>query len=151
MKSSSRCLKKSGFFVDQKKRGNETSNGVVCRNVLGQRRRLPRVGQEGRELRVGCVPERAWSFVVCSGIAGRGHGDSMSSLEALLPDISQETCAVEPCETEFVWCLERRGGDDPMDIGAFGTDKGKHGNGKGKGKQGQQGQQGQQGPKQGFD
>ena len=32
MKSSSRCLKKSGFFVDQKKRGNETSNGVVCRN-----------------------------------------------------------------------------------------------------------------------
>ena len=52
------------------------------------------------------------------------------------------------------------GGDDPMDIGAFGKGKGKqgkgkqgkgkqgkgkHGKGKGKGKQGQQGQQGQQG------
>ena len=22
------------------------------------------------------VPERTWSFVVCSGVAGRGHGDS---------------------------------------------------------------------------
>ena len=40
------------------------------------------------------------------------------------------------------------GGDDPMDIGAFGRGKGKqgkckHGKGKGKGKQGQQGQHGQ--------
>ena len=40
------------------------------------------------------------------------------------------------------------GGDDPMDIGAFGKGKGKqsegkHGKGKGKGKQGQQGQHGQ--------
>ena len=40
------------------------------------------------------------------------------------------------------------GGDDPMDVGAFGKGKGKqikgkHGKGKGKGKQGQQGQHGQ--------
>ena len=52
------------------------------------------------------------------------------------------------------------GGDDPMDIGAFGKGKGKqgngkHGKGKGKGKQGQQGQHGQdkdksQGQEQGF-
>ena len=39
-------------------------------SVLRQRRRLLRVGQEGRELRVGCVPERAWSVVVFSGVAG---------------------------------------------------------------------------------
>ena len=31
------------------------------------------VGQEGRELRVGCVPECVWSFGVCSKVARRGH------------------------------------------------------------------------------
>ena len=40
------------MLVDQKRLGKATS-------VLGQRRRLPRVSQEGRELRVGCVPECA--------------------------------------------------------------------------------------------
>ena len=35
--------------------------------------RLLRVGQECRELCVGCFPERAWSFGVCSGVAGRGQ------------------------------------------------------------------------------
>ena len=35
-------------------------------NVLRQRRTFLRVDQEDRELRVWCVPERAWSFGVCS-------------------------------------------------------------------------------------
>ena len=45
----------------------------------GQRRRLLRVDKESRKLRVGCVPKRTWSFVVCSGVAGRGHSDSSPS------------------------------------------------------------------------
>ena len=31
---------------------------------------------EGRELRVGCVPKRTWSFVVSSGVTGRGHSSN---------------------------------------------------------------------------
>ena len=42
-------------------------------SVLKQGRTFPRVDQEGRELRVWCVPERAWSFDVCSRVARRGH------------------------------------------------------------------------------
>ena len=42
-------------------------------SVLRQRRPFLRVDQEGRELRVWCVPECAWSFDVCSRIARRGH------------------------------------------------------------------------------
>ena len=54
------------MLVDQKGVGKPSF-------VLGQRRRLLRVGQEGRELRIRCVPERAWSFDVCSGVTRRGH------------------------------------------------------------------------------
>ena len=44
------------MLVDHKRLRKATS-------VLGQRRRLLRVGQEGRELRVGCVPERVFPNV----------------------------------------------------------------------------------------
>ena len=93
----------------------------------------------------------------------------MSSLEALLPDDFEKhvqlnrarltSCGVLREETKtYCECkghanarntkqkgLSHPGGDDPMDIGAFGKGKGKqgkgkHGKGKGKGKQGQQGQ-----------
>ena len=90
----------------------------------------------------------------------------MSSLEALLPDDLEKHVQLNRArlnsygvlrEEVKTYCecrghtnarnMKKKGsshpaGDDPMDIGAFG--KGKHGKGKGKGKQGQQGQQGQQ-------
>ena len=57
------------MLVDPKGLGKATS-------VLRQRRRLLSVAQEGRELRVGCVPECAWSFDVCSSVARRGHSSN---------------------------------------------------------------------------
>ena len=50
------------MLADQKALGKANS-------VLGQRRRLLRVDQEGPGLRVWCVPERAGSFGVCSRVA----------------------------------------------------------------------------------
>ena len=44
--------------------------------VLMHGRRLLRVSQESREIRVGSVSETAWSFVVGSGVNGRGHCSS---------------------------------------------------------------------------
>ena len=41
-----------------------------------------REDQEGRELRVWCVPERAWSFYVCSRIARRGHSSNSCNWRA---------------------------------------------------------------------
>ena len=101
------------------------------------------------------------------------EGIRMSSLEALLPDDLEKhvqfNCArLNSCgvlrEEIKTYCECRGheartakqkgsthpGGDDPMDIGAFGKGKGKrgkgkHGKGEGKGKQGQQGQQRPQG------
>ena len=97
----------------------------------------------------------------------------MSSLEALLPDDLEKHVQLNRAKLHSygvlrdeikTYCESRGhaarnakqkgsshpGGDDPMDIGAFGKGKGKqgkgkHGKGKGKGKQGQRGQQGQQG------
>ena len=94
----------------------------------------------------------------------------MSSLEALLPDdlekhvqlnrarlnsygvLREEIKTYSECRGHAARNAKQKGsvnpgGDDPMDIGAFGKSKGKqgkgkHGKGKGKGKQGQQGQQG---------
>ena len=68
------------MFVDQKRFLKATS-------VLGQRRLL-RVGQEGQELGVGCVPERAWSFDVCSGVAGLPV--TATSVALGLPGLSAE-------------------------------------------------------------
>ena len=88
----------------------------------------------------------------------------MSSLEALLPDdlekhvqlnrarltsyglLREEIKTYCECRGHEARNVRQKGpshpgGDDPMDIGAFGKGKGKHG--KGKGKQGQQGQPGQ--------
>ena len=45
-------------------------------SVLRQRRTFARVDQEGRELRVWCVPERAVSLGVCSRVARRGHSSN---------------------------------------------------------------------------
>ena len=96
----------------------------------------------------------------------------MSSLEALLPDDLEKHVQLNRARLNSYGVLREEvktycertghanarntkqkgpshpGGDDPMDIGAFGKGKGKqgkgkHGKGKGKGKQGQQGQQGQ--------
>ena len=95
----------------------------------------------------------------------------MSSLEALLPDdlekhvqlnrarltsygvLREEIKTYCECRGHEARNVRQKGsshpgGDDPMDIGAFGKgkgkqSKGKHGKGKGKGKQGQQGQHGQ--------
>ena len=79
----------------------------------------------------------------------------VSSLEALLSEGPREACSVESCEISVVCCLEKRkskthcgctlhpGGDDQIDIGAFGK-------GKGKGKQGQQGRQAEQDEEQGL-
>ena len=93
----------------------------------------------------------------------------MSSLEALLPDDLEKHVQLNRarltsygvlreeiktyCECRGHANARRKGsshpgGDDPMDIGAFGKgkgkqSKGKHGKGKGKGKQGHQGQHGQ--------
>ena len=98
----------------------------------------------------------------------------MSSLEALLPDDLEKHVQLNRARLTSYGVLREEiktycdcrghasarntkqkgsshpGGDDPMDIGAFGKgkgkqSKGKHGKGKGKGKQGQQGQQGQHG------
>ena len=90
----------------------------------------------------------------------------MSSLEALLPDDLEKHVQLNraklnsyggECRGHAARNAKQKGsshpgGDDPMDIGAFGKGKGKQGKGKhgkgkgkGKGKQGQQGQQGQQG------
>ena len=98
----------------------------------------------------------------------------MSSLEALLPDDLEKHVQLNRARLTSYGVLRGEiktycecrghanarntrqkgsshpGGDDPMDIGAFGKGKGKqgkgkHGKGKGKGKQGQQGQQGQHG------
>ena len=118
----------------------------------------------------------------CSRRHAQGNAHSlaedirMSSLEALLPDDLEKhaqlnrarltSCGVLREEIK-TYCECRGhanarntrqkgsshpGGDDPMDIGAFGKGKGKqvkgkHGKGKGKGKQGQKGQQGQHGPR----
>ena len=51
-------------------------------SVLRQRRTFPRVDQEGRELRVWCVPEHAWSFDVCSRIARRGRSSNSCNWRA---------------------------------------------------------------------
>ena len=96
----------------------------------------------------------------------------MSSLEALLPDDLEEHVQLNRARLNSYGVLREEiktycecgghanarntkqkgsshpGGDDPIDIGAFGKGKdkqgkGKHGKGKGKGKQGQQGQQAQ--------
>ena len=95
----------------------------------------------------------------------------MSSLEALLPDdlekhvqlnrarltsygvLREEIETYCECRGQAARNVRQKGpshpgGDDPMDIGAFGKgkgkqSKGKHGKGKGKGKQGQQGEHGQ--------
>ena len=98
----------------------------------------------------------------------------MSSLEALLPDDLEKHVQLNSARLTSYGVLREEiktycecrshanarnakqkgsahpGGDDPMDIGAFGKGKGKqgkgkHGKGKSKGKQGQQGQQRQQG------
>ena len=100
------------------------------------------------------------------------EGIRMSSLEALLPDDLEKHVQLNRARLNSYGVLRGEvktycecgghanarntkqkgsshpGGDDPMDIGAFGKGKGKqgkgkHGKGKGKGKQGQQGQQGQ--------
>ena len=49
---------------------------------LRQRRTFLRLDQEGRELRVWCVPECAWSFDVCSRIARRGHSSNSCNWRA---------------------------------------------------------------------
>ena len=96
----------------------------------------------------------------------------MSSLEALLPDDLEKHVQLNRARLTSYGVLREEiktycecrghanarnakqkgsshpGGEDPMDIGAFGKGKGKqrkgkHGEGKGKGKQGQQGQHGQ--------
>ena len=69
------------MFVDQK--------GLGMPPVFSDReRRLLRVGQEGQELRVRCVPERAWSLDVCLRVAGRGHSDiSCARSRAVYRDI----------------------------------------------------------------
>ena len=96
----------------------------------------------------------------------------MSSLEALLPDDLEKHVQLNRARLKSYGVLREEiktycecrghanarnvrqkgsshpGGDDPMDIGAFGKgkgkqSKGKHGKCKGKGKQGQQGQHGQ--------
>ena len=60
-------------------------------------------------LRVGCVPERTWSFVVCSGVAERGHSDSRlrsACLELEAAEMSTEIdgqlfhCAGQPTDGE---------------------------------------------------
>ena len=49
-------------------------------SVLRQRGRLLRAGQEGREPRVGCVPEGTLRFDVWSGVEGRSHTVSAVAL-----------------------------------------------------------------------
>ena len=72
----------------------------------------------------------------------------MSSIEALLPDdLEKHVQLNRAARNAKQKGSSHPGGDDPMDIGAFGKGKGKqgkgeHGKGKSKGKQGQQGQQG---------
>ena len=103
----------------------------------------------------------------------------MSSLEALLPDDLEKHVQMNRArlnsynllrEEVKTYCDYRGhasvstgqkgashpGGDDPMDIGAFGKgkgkqSKGKHGKGKSKSEQGQQGQTARTGQEQGFE
>ena len=50
-----------------------------------------RVGQEGRELRVGCVPERSWSFGVCS--RDRRTWSQRAAVAVGVPELGVETSA----------------------------------------------------------